>query len=103
MKEIFTALNNKAFDNRVRLGIMSMLMVNDWMDFTTIKEMLDLSDGNLASHLKALEAELYVEYKKQFVGRKPQTTYSVTVLGRKAFVEHLDALEALVRRMDKDH
>ena len=78
MKKIIENLN-KAFDNRVRLGIMSVLMVEDWVDFSTLKETLDLTDGNLASHLTALEKEHYIEFRKQFVGRKPQTSYQTTV------------------------
>lgn len=96
MKKIITNLN-KAFDNRVRLGIMSVLMVNDWVEFKNLKEMLGLTDGNLASHIKALESQEFIEVRKQFVGRKPQTTYSATIKGRKAFTEHLDALEALLK------
>jgi DNA-binding PadR family transcriptional regulator len=99
VKEILQNLNNKAFDNRVRLGIMSMLMVNDWVEFSTFKEMLDLSDGNLASHMTTLEKEGYIEIRKQFVGKKPQTTYSATILGRKAFTDHLTALENLLKNL----
>ncbi len=99
MKDILQNLNNKAFDNRVRLGIMSMLMVNDWVEFSTFKEMLDLSDGNLASHMTTLEKEGYIEIRKQFVGKKPQTTYSATILGRKAFTDHLTALENLLKNL----
>ncbi len=94
MKHIIDKLN-KTFDSRIRLGIMSLLIVHERLEFTTLKDLLSLSDGNLASHLKGLEAENYVEFNKQFVGRKPQTTYVATELGRKAFAEHLDALEAL--------
>jgi DNA-binding PadR family transcriptional regulator len=87
---------SETFDNRVRLGIMSMLMVNDWVEFSTFKTMLDLTDGRLASHLKVLEAEAYIEVQKQFIGRKPNTSYRATPQGRKAFNEHLDALEKLL-------
>jgi len=97
MKEIITKLNKK-FDNKTRLGIMSLLMVNDWVQFKTFKEMLGLSDGNLASHIKTLEAEKYIQVKKQFVGKKPQTSYATTAAGKKAFNDHLDALEALLKR-----
>lgn len=89
---------NKAFENRIRLGIMSILMVNDWVEFGTLKEMLDITDGNLASHISALEKTEYVEIKKQFVGKKPNTTYAVTKAGKKAFNEHLDALEKLLKK-----
>ena len=99
MKNILQNLNNKAFDNRIRLGIMSILMVNDWIDFGTFKEMLELSDGNLASHISVLEKENYLEVRKQFVGRKPQTTYSATVAGRKAFTDYLTALEDLLKNI----
>lgn len=95
MKEIISGLN-KVFDSRVRLGIMSILAVNDSVDFNTIKELLDVTDGNLASHLKSLEKEGIIEVKKQFIGRKPNTTYQVTVQGRKLFQEHIDALEKLI-------
>ena len=91
---------NKAFENRIRLGIMSILMVNDWVEFSTIKEMLDITDGNLASHISALEKIDYVEVKKQFIGKKPNTTYAVTEVGKKAFNEHLDALEKLLKKRD---
>lgn len=91
---------NKAFENRIRLGIMSILMVNDWVEFSSLKEMLDITDGNLASHISALEKVEYLEVKKQFVGKKPNTTYSVTKLGKKAFNEHLDALEQLIKNRD---
>ena len=99
MKEIITKLNKK-FDNKTRLGIMSLLMVNDWVEFKMFKEMLGVSDGNLASHIKTLEAEKYIKVKKQFVGKKPQTSYAVTAVGKKAFNNHLDALEALLKRRD---
>ncbi|MGZ3885364.1 MAG: winged helix-turn-helix domain-containing protein [Bacteroidia bacterium] len=88
---------NKAFDNRVRLGIMSVLMVNDSIDFNSLKELLDLTDGNLASHISALEKEGYVHIKKEFSGKKTLTSYSVTKVGMKAFNDHLDALEKLLK------
>jgi len=91
---------NKAFESRVRLGIMSILMVNDWIEFSELKEMLDITDGNLASHISALEKIEYVTVKKQFVGKKPNTTYAVTKTGKKAFNEHLDALEKLLKNRD---
>jgi DNA-binding MarR family transcriptional regulator len=99
MKHLLDKINNKAFDNRIRLGIMSMLMVNDWVAFTTLKEMLNLEDGNLASHIKVLEKENYIEVRKQFVAKKPQTTYTATIAGRQAFSEHLTALENLLKNI----
>ncbi len=85
------------FENRVRLGIMSALMVNDELDFNAMKQTLAVTDGNLASHITALEDEGYLKVKKSFVGKKPQTTYSVTAAGRRAFALHLDALEKLIK------
>lgn len=96
MKNIISKLN-KAFESRIRLGIMSILMVNDSADFNMLKELLDLTDGNLASHLKALEGIGYVQSAKQFVGRKPNTQYCITEQGRESFKEHIDALEALLK------
>ena len=95
MKDIISGLN-KVFDSRVRLGIMSVLVVNDSVDFNTIKDLLNVIDGNLASHLKALEKEEVIVVKKQFVGRKPNTSYSVTEKGRQVFKEHINALERLI-------
>ncbi len=96
MKTLINGLN-KAFDSRVRLGIMSALAVNDTVDFNALKEYLDVTDGNLASHLKALEKETFIESKKSFVGRKPNTKYTMTTIGKAAFEAHIDALEKLIR------
>lgn len=100
MKDIISGLN-KVFDSRVRLGIMSILMVNESVDFNMIKQLLDVTDGNLASHLKALEKEAVIEVKKQFLGRKPNTSYTVTPLGEKLFKEHIDALEKLINPLSQ--
>jgi DNA-binding MarR family transcriptional regulator len=89
---------NKAFESRIRLGIMSVLMVNNWVDFGTLKEMLQVTDGNLASHITALEKMEYIKVQKQFVGKKPNTSYAVTKAGKKAFGNHLDALENLLKK-----
>lgn len=97
MKDIIENLN-KAFESRVRLGVMSVLMVNEFVDFNSLKETLDLTDGNLASHLSALEKYNYIKIKKKFVGKKPNTSYGVTDSGRKAFTDHLDALEKLLNK-----
>ncbi|WP_338407954.1 transcriptional regulator [uncultured Flavobacterium sp.] len=88
---------NKDFESRVRLGIMSILMVNDWIDFTEMKALLNITDGNLASHSSALERGEYIEIKKEFVGKKPKTSYRVTNLGRASFVSHLNSLEKLFK------
>jgi DNA-binding MarR family transcriptional regulator len=89
---------NKVFDHRIRLGIMSALMVNESVDFVRLKELLQTSDGNLASHIKALENAEYVLYTKQFVGKKPNTTYRISEQGRTAFELHLKALEELIKQ-----
>jgi Winged helix DNA-binding domain len=88
---------NKDFESRVRLGIMSILMVNDWIDFTEMKTLLNITDGNLASHSSALEKGAYIEIKKEFVGKKPKTSYRVTNIGRASFVSHLNSLEKLFK------
>ena len=95
MKNIINQLN-KAFENRIRLGIMSSLMVNDELDFNTLKELLDSTDGNLSSHVSALEKADYLIVKKSFSGKKPQTHYSLTSKGRKAFSDHIEALGSLI-------
>jgi len=89
---------DKAFENRLRLQIMSVLMVNDRYDFNSLKELLDTTDGNLASHLKGLEKEEYITVHKSFMGRKPNTTYEATDKGKLAFKQHLDALEKLIKQ-----
>lgn len=87
---------NKAFDHRIRLGIMSILMVNEKADFKELKELLGATDGNLASHAKALEKEDYIVVKKSFIGRKPNTSFSATRKGKTAFKKHIEALEKLL-------
>ncbi|MFD0752219.1 winged helix-turn-helix domain-containing protein [Mucilaginibacter calamicampi] len=95
MKVPFDKLD-KAFENRVRLQIMSVLVANQRYDFNSLKELLDVTDGNLASHLKALEKEEYILVNKSFLGRKPNTNYEATAAGKQAFKSHLDALEKLI-------
>ena len=97
MKIPFDKLD-KAFENRVRLQIMSVLVVNDRYDFNSLKELLDVTDGNLASHLKGLEKEEYILVNKSFLGRKPNTNYEATAKGKAAFKAHLDALEQLIKQ-----
>lgn len=96
MKVLINGLN-KAFESRIRLGIMSVLAVNEMLDFNALKEYLDVTDGNLASHIKALEKEEFIGVKKSFVGKKPNTKYFMTKQGKKAFDNHLRALEQLIR------
>lgn len=90
---------NKIFESRVRLGMMSLLVVQEQVDFGQIKENLELSDGNLASHMAALEKIGFVEVRKQFIGKKPNTSYAITAHGRAAFLEHLTSLEKLIKQI----
>ncbi|MBC8032943.1 MAG: transcriptional regulator [Chitinophagaceae bacterium] len=91
---------NKVFDSRIRLGIMSALMVNAEVNFNDLKELIQVTDGNLASHLKTLEENGYMKVQKGFIGRKTNTTYSITKAGEKAFKTHLDALEKMIRSIE---
>ena len=97
MKIAFEKLD-KAFENRVRLQIMSVLTANERYDFNSLKEVLNITDGNLASHLKGLEKEDYITVHKGFLGRKTNTNYEATEKGKKAFKDHLDALEQLIKQ-----
>jgi DNA-binding MarR family transcriptional regulator len=97
MKNIISNIN-KAFDHRVRLGIMSVLMVNEHADFTSLKELLGVTDGNIASHIKALEKKGYLTVEKSFIDRKPNTRYRATKTGRKDFQKHIDAIENLLKQ-----
>jgi DNA-binding MarR family transcriptional regulator len=76
---------------------MSALMVNENMNYNDLKELLQVTDGNLASHLKGLEENGFLKVQKGFVGRKTNTTYFVTKAGEKAFKQHLGALEAMIK------
>ena len=89
---------DKAFENRLRLQIMSVLVANEYYDFNSLKELLDVTDGNLASHLKALEKEQYIIVTKSFIGRKPNTQYEASPIGKQAFKKHLTALENLIKQ-----
>ncbi|MGV6862703.1 MAG: winged helix-turn-helix domain-containing protein [Putridiphycobacter sp.] len=88
---------NKAFESRVRLGIMSILMVNDWVDYKTLKGQLNLTDGNLASHINGLEKLELIEINKGFIGKKTNTSYKATDLGKQLFKQHINALEKLIK------
>lgn len=89
---------NKAFDHRVRLGIMSTLLVQKKIEFNALKKLLEVSDGNLASHIKKLEDEQFIRIEKSFKGKKPNTTYFLTEKGAKAFKAHIDALEKIINQ-----
>jgi DNA-binding MarR family transcriptional regulator len=88
---------NKIFDNRIRLGVMSIVMVNEEISFNDLKQLLEVTDGNLATHLQTLEENGFLKVHKGFVGRKTNTTYSITKAGEKAFKEHLAALEKMIK------
>lgn len=90
---------NKLFDNRIRLGVMSVLMVNDEVSFNDLKQMLEVTDGNLATHLVTLEDNGFIKVHKGFIGRKTNTTYSLTKGGEKAFTDHVEALEKMIKGM----
>lgn len=88
---------HKAFENRVRLGIMSALAVNDSLDFTSLRDFLEVTDGNLATHIKKLEQEDFIEVEKTFIDNKPNTSYSITSKGKQAFEDHLYVLEQIIK------
>lgn len=98
MKNHFQDLD-KAFENKVRLAVMSILMVEDQVSFNELKSTLKVTDGNLASHIKALEKLGYLSVLKSFVGRKPHTVYTANKIGVKAFKKHLAALEQILNSM----
>ena len=97
MKNPFEHLD-KTLEHRVRLQIMSVLVVHDSYDFSALKELLDITDGNLATHIKGLEKEKFVSVVKTFIDRKPNTRYKVTERGRTVFKKHIEALEELIRQ-----
>lgn len=97
MKNPFENLD-KILEHRIRLQIMSVLVSNDGYEFNALKEILNVTDGNLASHIKALEREKYISVSKSFVERKPNTKYKATERGRTAFRKHVDALEAVIKQ-----
>lgn len=88
---------NKIFESRIRLGVMSILMVNEEINFNDLKQMLEVTDGNLATHLVNLEVNGYIKVHKGFIGRKTNTTYAITKAGEKAFSEHIAALENMIK------
>ena len=98
MKNSFQNLN-KAFDNKIRLGIMSVLSANSRASFNDLKEVLEVTDGNLASHIKSLENVGYINVIKSFKNRKPNTNYEITPSGAAAFESHLQALEEILKQL----
>jgi len=91
---------NKVFESRIRIGIMSALMVNEEVNFNDLKALIDVTDGNLATHLKTLEENNFIKVQKGFIGRKTNTTYIITKAGEKAFRMHLDALEKIIKGLN---
>lgn len=91
---------NKIFDSRIRIGIMSALIVNEDINFNDLKALIDATDGNLATHLKTLEENKFIKVEKGFIGRKTNTVYSITRAGEKAFRNHLDALEKIIKSVN---
>ena len=91
---------NKVFDSRIRIGIMSALMVNENVNFNDLKALIEVTDGNLATHLKTLEENAFIKVEKGFIGRKTNTTYMITKAGEKAFRAHLDALEKIIKGLN---
>jgi DNA-binding MarR family transcriptional regulator len=91
---------NKVFESRIRIGIMSALIVNDELNFNDLKELIDATDGNLATHIKTLEDNKYIKISKGFIGRKTNTIYTITKLGEKDFRKHLDALESIIKGLN---
>lgn len=100
MKNPFENLD-KILEHRLRLQIISVLVANDSYDFNELKELLDTTDGNLATHIKALEREKYISITKSFIEKKPNTRYKISERGRSAFKKHLDALEELIKQQKR--
>lgn len=90
---------NKIFDNRIRLGVMSALAVNEEINFNDLKQLLEVTDGNLATHLQNLEDNGFIKVRKGFIGRKTNTTYAITKAGQKAFADHISGLEKMIRKL----
>lgn len=89
---------NKHFESRVRLGILSVLSSEAWQNFSELKIKMDVSDGNLASHIKGLHHNRYIKLKRKFVSGKPQTSYSLTEKGKKEFLKHRESLIKLLQK-----
>ena len=88
---------NKAFESKVRLGIMAILMVNEEADFNFLKEQLSLTDGNLASHTRSLEELGFIVCNISIEVKKQRTVFLATTLGREAFISHIEALEKFLK------
>jgi DNA-binding HxlR family transcriptional regulator len=93
---------DRLIHERLRLGILSALSVNQSLTFPELKKLLDTTDGNLSVHARKLEEAAYVSCTKSFKGRVPRTEYRLTAAGRKAMERYLDHMEALIQAM-RDH
>lgn len=102
MPEHIAVKLSKVLHQKARLGIMSILIAADEADFTYLKKRLDLTDGNLNTHLYALEREKFIKIQKKFVRKKPKTVCRLTEKGRKAFSEYIDDLEKIIQGIPKD-
>ncbi len=92
---------DRVIHERVRLGIVSALAVNRTLSFNELKELLEVTDGNLSVHARRLEEAGYVECLKSFAGRTPRTEYRLTPAGREALERYLSHMEALIRATRK--
>lgn len=88
---------DRLIHERLRLGIVSALAVNDSLSFNDLKRLMKTTDGNLSVHARKLEEAHYVTCNKSFEGRVPKTSYALTPLGRRALERYLDHMEALIR------
>src|SRR5687768_1669706 len=88
---------NKIFESRIRMGVMSILLINEEVSFNDLKQMLEVTDGNLATHMVNLEENGFIKVHKGFIGRKTNTTYQITRAGEKAFNDHINALESMIK------
>lgn len=88
---------------RTRLNVLTFLAESQTVSFGFLRETLKLTDGNLSRHLRVLEDAEMVKIEKQFVGRKPLTTVSATPAGRRALTAHLEALQAVINRVQGEH
>jgi len=90
---------DRLIHERIRLGMVSALAVNESLSFNELKELLKTTDGNLSVHARRLEEARYVICEKYFVGRLPKTVYRLTATGRRALEHYLDHMEALIQFM----
>ena len=97
MNEHVSTQLDRVLTQKARLGIMSILMVMEETDFNYLKDKLKLTDGNLSTHLSLLEKEKFIRLRKIFVRKKPKTLCQITDRGRRAFLDHMDTLEKIIK------